>query len=482
MQTKLELYQKATPLARLGVWERNFETGEIYWNAVVRGIFEVADDFYPELQESLAFYAQPGEVKELVDRVINTKAAETGEFELISAKGNRKWVRIRVHATSASGKCVALYGTLEDITQQIEVTKILAENQEKFHQAFDYAPIGMALVSIDGKWLKVNKGLSRMLGYHEDELLSLTFQDLTHPEDLHKDLTQMHRLLNSEISSYTMEKRYFHKEGHVIWALLSVSLVSDQAGSPLYFISQVKDISESKKTAEERERTLEIVAEQNNRLLNFAHIVSHNLRSHTGNMKMLLDMWLLEEDQAEKEHLRELLVINTDNLQQTLMHLNDVIQVQSHSKDDKRPLNLLEATERALVGLTAYIRRTKAFIRVDIDSHIQVNYNPAYLDSILFNLVSNSIKYRHPDRRPEITITAAREKGVLILRVQDNGIGIDMTMHGHKLFGMYKTFHGNEDARGIGLFLTRNHIEASGGKITADSTPGAGSTFTITIH
>jgi signal transduction histidine kinase len=107
---------------------------------------------------------------------------------------------------------------------------------------------------------------------------------------------------------------------------------------------------------------------------------------------------------------------------------------------------------------------------------------PAYLQSIALNFITNAIKYRHPDRPAIVSIDAKKMDKWIILSVADNGIGIDLEQHGHKLFGMYKTFHGNSDARGIGLFITKNQIEAMGGKVEVESTAGFGTKFNIYFH
>ncbi|UZP68974.1 diguanylate cyclase [Desulfovibrio mangrovi] len=128
------------------------------------------------------------------------------------------------------------------------------DNQYLFENAFTYAAIGMALVALDGKWLKVNDALCNMLGYSESELLCKTFQDITHPDDLEEDLAYVHKMISGDIETYQMEKRYFNKYGHVIDILLSVSLVFDGGGNPRFFISQIQDITMRKKLEQELAR------------------------------------------------------------------------------------------------------------------------------------------------------------------------------------------------------------------------------------
>jgi diguanylate cyclase (GGDEF)-like protein/PAS domain S-box-containing protein len=133
----------------------------------------------------------------------------------------------------------------------------IVESETRFRNALEYSAIGMALVSPEGKWLQVNQALCKLLGYSPEALRRLTFQEITHPDDLNADLEQLRDLLDGHISSYTLEKRYIRSDGEHVWALLAVSLVRDAEGLPLYFISQVEDISELKRTAAENHRLVE---------------------------------------------------------------------------------------------------------------------------------------------------------------------------------------------------------------------------------
>ena len=119
-----------------------------------------------------------------------------------------------------------------------------------FQNAFDHAAIGMALVAPDGRWLRVNRSVEKITGYTEEELLRIRFQDITHPDDVDKDVDNAEKMLFGETSTYQMEKRYLHKNGSVVWVLLSVSLVRDEHGKPLFFISQLQDITARKESEE----------------------------------------------------------------------------------------------------------------------------------------------------------------------------------------------------------------------------------------
>jgi PAS domain S-box-containing protein len=170
----------------------------------------------------------------------------TRNFPFITAAGNKKWVRLIGIPIFEGTAGVDLYGLVQDITQKNQAMRAIALQEEQFRQTFDYAPNGIALVSLDGKWLRVNSALCEMVGYSSEELLDLSFQDITHPDDLKKDLELVQEMLAGKRQSYLMEKRYFHKSGESIWASLSVSIVRNPKGKPLYFVSQITDITRNK--------------------------------------------------------------------------------------------------------------------------------------------------------------------------------------------------------------------------------------------
>ncbi|QGU86992.1 diguanylate cyclase [Erwinia sorbitola] len=138
-----------------------------------------------------------------------------------------------------------------------EERKNISESETRFRHAMEYSAIGMALVSVKGQWLQANKSLCRLLGYTPAELYALTFQDITPPEDLPADLANVKTLLAGEVESCSMQKRYFRKDGQILWALLTVSLVRDSEQVPLYFISQIEDISDLIKTEKVNQRLME---------------------------------------------------------------------------------------------------------------------------------------------------------------------------------------------------------------------------------
>jgi len=128
----------------------------------------------------------------------------------------------------------------------------LKESESRFHSAFSHAAIGMALCSPNGRWLQVNQALCELIGYSREELLDMSFQDITHPDDLELDLDNVRRLYAGEIASYQMEKRYRHRNGSTVWVLLTGAVVRNAQGTPVYAIGQMQDITDVKHREQQR--------------------------------------------------------------------------------------------------------------------------------------------------------------------------------------------------------------------------------------
>jgi PAS domain S-box-containing protein len=161
--------------------------------------------------------------------------------------------------------------------QRLEAEEHLEEARTRLRNAFEHAPIGMALVAPDGRWISANPALCRITGYTEDELLGLTFADITHPEDLDADGQLAARVLAGELDSYELDKRYIHRTGAVVWVRLNVSVVRQPAGR--HFIAQIQDVTEARRAAALREQAAAELERSNAALQDLANVAAHDLRT-----------------------------------------------------------------------------------------------------------------------------------------------------------------------------------------------------------
>lgn len=357
-------------------------------------------------------------------------------------------------------------------------TKKIIKNEAEFRAIFDQAPVGIVkLDSITGKFLTINKAYCKIVGYTVEELLKTNFQSITHEEDLQEDLDNMELLRNGLIDDFSMEKRYIHKSGKIVWVNLIVAVLWRESDKEMNHIGIVEDITDKKRAEEELKQSFELVSEQNKRLLNFSYIVSHNLRSHTSNIELisgLMEGIKSQEEQAEMVHLLQKV---SKSLDETMRNLNEVVNIRTNLNITIERLNLHEYIEKSLSVLEKQIKDKEVTVQNLVPKNILIDYNVAYLESILYNFISNAIRYSNPKKKPLIVLAYhIKEKA---LSITDNGIGIDLNRNGENLFGMYKTFNNNPDAKGIGLFISKNQIDAMGGRIATKSEIDKGTTFTI---
>lgn len=356
----------------------------------------------------------------------------------------------------------------------------LLQSELKFRTIFNQAAIGIARIdSVSGKILETNSKYGELLGYTPEELTRLDYIQLTHPEDIEEDYNNMQKINSGEIREYAMNKRIIQKNGNIVWVKLTVSTLRENGLGPDEHVALIENITEKKLSELNLNKSYEMVMDQNKRLLNFSFIVSHNLRSHSSNIQAILNLYDLAECDKEKESYIQLLSKVGVALDQTLVDLNEVVSIQANTNLILEDLSVSYYLKMTLDLLQVQIQKKKAIIRQEIPEVMLVNFNAAYMESVLLNFLSNALRFSDHQRTPEILISGTRENGNWILEISDNGIGIDMDRHGEQLFGMYKTFSDSPNSRGIGLFITKNQIDAMGGWVTVESQVDVGTTFRL---
>src|SRR5450631_261277 len=249
-------YELAIHAARLPVWEYDVcsdtVTGNAHWHRAVG--HDLTDDEALRRVETWLSDIHPDDV-ERHRRLFTSGATDhagfyQSEFRIGLPNGHYKWLldRGRVVARAPDGAPTRVVGISLDIDTQKRMEMDLRESEQRFRGAFEFAAIGMALVAPDGRWLRVNRSLCDIVGYTAEELRATNYQSITHPEDLDTDVDRVRQMLDGSLSHYDMEKRYRHKDGHIVWVLLSVSLVRAATGQSMYFVSQIQDITDRKLT------------------------------------------------------------------------------------------------------------------------------------------------------------------------------------------------------------------------------------------
>lgn len=380
----------------------------------------------------------------------------------------------------ASNKIIGLRGVFQDIDEQKKSQLEIEKNEALLESTGQMAKIGgweVDFKTMTGTWSKQVTLIHEMpLGYQPKLEEALQF---VHPDYIAK-IQEAMGLVMTEGKPFDEELKIITAHKREVWVrAIGVPVFDEQSGEVVATRGVFQDIDERKEKELALQTSFKLINEQNQRLVNFANIVSHNLKSHAANLELTLSLMELETDPQELEQLRTNLTKISKSFNETVEHLKDIVVIQSESHPMKVALKFETFLLRVMATLHTQINRANASIDYDFSQCPDIEYIPAYLESILLNLISNAIKYRKPDTDPKINIHTYRKDGRIVLEVSDNGLGIDMDKNGHQVFGMYKTFHHNPNAKGIGLFITRNQIEALGGSISVSSKVGEGCTFKI---
>ncbi|WP_341715197.1 PAS domain S-box protein [Limnobacter sp.] len=306
-----ERFQLATESAGIGVWEYNIQDKFIRWDSAMRKIYGVKDEQELVSYKEWLSYVLPEDVNKLGTVLLEaSKNQDTFQFNFNirrASDGRIRHIQARAKThRNAKGIPFRMIGVNVDVTVQRQFEDALREAEARFRSSFEWAAIGMAMLDFKGQFLQVNKALSEILGYSEEELLGFSFDAITHPQDTMQHTHLVRDVLKGRRHNYQLEKRYIHKEGHVVWVHLSVSAVRNDKGRVIYFISQIQDISERKRneaTLIEREHFLRTLSECLPGLVSYW---STDLRCHFANRNH--EKWSsIPADKMRGQHMRKVL-------------------------------------------------------------------------------------------------------------------------------------------------------------------------------
>ncbi|UII32947.1 PAS domain S-box protein [Fulvivirga ulvae] len=400
-----------------------------------------------------------------------------------------------------TGKINGLLGISYDIT-----SRKVAENQVRTLLAnlktIMDATTEVSIISTDlnGKIMHFNKGAENLLGYRAEDIIKKETPIIFHDKkEITKREQELSALLQKKVTGFDVfveyakqgqsesrEWTYIRQNGSKIKVQLVVTAIKNDNNVITGFLGIATDITErveNQKKLLEAKANLEVLTErlteQNAQLANFAHITSHNLRSPVGNLSSLLHLYNLAESKEERKQIFEKFKTVIQHLSSTL---NTLIETLKNDEVNSRETEIIEfqhVYNKTLEIITAQITESDAIITCDFSTAPVISYNKNYLESIFLNLLTNAIKYRAHCRSPKIHVKTETSPDGITLTITDNGLGIDLSKHGSKLFRLNKTFHDNPEAKGVGLYITKTHVEAMGGHICVDSEVDKGSTFRV---
>ncbi len=357
----------------------------------------------------------------------------------------------------------------------------LRAGEERFRSAFELAAGGMAMVGLDGRWIRVNAALCDSLGYSESELLTMTSAAVTHPQDRPSGANATRGLLDGSIPTILAERRFIHKDGHTLWVHIGSVVVRDAQGAPLNFIAQITNISERKQAEAALQANKQELERSNAELQQFAYVASHDLqeplRTISSYLQLLNRRYKGKPLDDNAEQFITFAVGGAKRMQTLIQDLLSYSKAGAHSRD------FTPTDSGALMAeVTAALRTTI----VEKGAVVQYEGLPTMLGDagqlgrLFQNLIANALKFCK--EAPVIRITAERREEQWLFTVRDNGIGIDPA-HAARIFVIFQRLHTREEyeGTGLGLALCKKIVERHGGRIWVESVPGQGAAFHFTL-
>ncbi|MBW3632176.1 MAG: PAS domain S-box protein [Chloroflexi bacterium] len=399
------------------------------------------------------------------------------------------WARLTVSLVRGStSEPLYLVAQIQDITPFKAAGAALRESEERFRSAFSHAPIGMALVTPDDRFMQVNRALCELVGYTEEELLSKTFQAITHPDDLADEQELAARMWAGEIDTYQLEKRYIHKDGHIVWVLVTVSAIVN-GSVPNYAIAQILDITGRRHVEMERAVMLASEREYSKQLramtemrADLTAMIAHELRAPVSALRMMAFLWssgeLAPEDGAEMLAAAKREIDQLDRL------INDIATVTDAEREDLsvqlHPVPLTMLLETAMTFSETSLREHHFSIS-DIPD-VRVWCDPERMSQVLRNLLDNAAKHTPPGTYVEINV---HRKGQRVrLEVADRGPGLseeEVPLIFEKFGRGRQAAARQTPGAGLGLYLSRLLVEAHGSELTVETAPGSGARFAFEL-
>ena len=478
-------------LTDLGIWEHHTGNNKLVWDDNMFKIHGIQPEDFKHSFDDWRLSVYPEDLKGAEDAFLTSVDSDgvfIYTFRIIRASDQSvRYIKANARSISKDEEGNPIFlGLNQDVTEFYQIQEDREEVMETLRDSQETAKIGSWQYYPASNLAVLDPVTKQIYGVGQDEYIPTEKGITYYKEGYSRDtITASFQKLLMDHTPYDLELELITEQGKEIWIRTIGKVKLDQEGNIEKAYGVFQDITEAKlkelelsQANETLQSLTEKLTDQNRSLSDFAHISSHNLRAPVANLMMLNELYAGSEDHHFREEIFAMVRSSTNDLKNTLDHLLESLVIQSKSGLDMSDCDVKEACDKVLFNLSEIIRHTEAKLNLQLDLE-HLHAQPVYLDSILLNLIGNAIKYKHPERKPQIEVKAFVKDQVPYISISDNGIGIDLTRHGDKVFGLHKTFHKNSDAKGVGLFMVKAQMEAMGGTIRVESEVNKGSTFIL---
>lgn len=424
------------------------------------------------------------EVRKTIKYVLEKR--EHVRYEIKYAKGGEKdkWLTVSMHPIfDHNKKVLGLSVAATDITDRKNAEQLIKLSNER------YELVTKATNDVIWDWDIVNNKIYRsenykqIFGYDgiEDNIYTPSTDTNVHPEDIERILQSIdEKVKDSTVSLWEDEYRYFRKNGELAYVQDRGYIIYDENKKPVRMVGAMRDITPGKVFAIERDKITSDLIRQNKNLEQFAYIVSHNLRAPLANITGLSRIIQTPKLEAKVRQISmDGLVTSVKKLDDVIIDLTNILQVKREIDEKREHISFSLLLEDIKSSVHNFIQEERVTIYSDFTAVNDIFSVKSYMHSIFYNLILNSIKYKKPGRRPHIEICSWETENKITLSFKDNGSGIDLSLYGDKIFGLYKRFHYDVEGKGMGLFMVKTQVESLEGNITVNSRIDEGAEFII---
>jgi len=507
--TQRNKLQHALELAKLGYWEFNRSTKEIQWSKELYLLFGIENnkEINAEIIQNHIFGEDIPLFREM-NGLFFKGDSFTQEYRIRHTKGEIRYILDKAYAETNQFGDVIIKGISQDVTErkilemeaqeanqvieekqellleaQMALQKALSESEDRFRVIADHIPNLAWMANADGHIFWYNKAWYDFTGTDIKALEGWGWQSVHHPDHLADVIKRWVFSIESGLP-FEMVFPLKASNGNFHPFLTRVNPILDDEGNIMRWFGTNTDITNEIKITEELKHKNQELEKINKDLDNFIYTASHDLKAPISNIEGLV--YTMKEALFEENIDKADVMILVDYIETSIVKfkitISDLTEISKLQKGDNEVEDLIleDLIKDVELSISELIKSSQSTFKLNLEVS-ELSFVRPYIKSILYNLIINAIKYRHPERNPLITINSYRKGGLLILEIKDNGIGI-ANEHFDKLFSMFKRFHNHVEGSGVGLYIVKRLIDNAGGKIEVESTLGIGTTFRIYLN